>query len=177
MPVPAGSEIPKPKGPLQVNNTSLAPSVAPGNDNRCNSNARTKNSHRKYSTTETPLFHGRTWGRWVFDAERLVLVLDGRPGTGGTGDDEYLAYFGIYEVDVELRASSQLLDRIFQVRTLGWVDPQCMSDLLEALHDTIDPQANLCSGGRDKRIEKPAEFLRRKIANVGVLDQMFGGAA
>jgi hypothetical protein len=142
-----------------MDSLNLPPSTSPVNDNRYNRTPRRNKSRHKRPT----LFHGCAWGRWVFDAERLVLVLDGQPGTGGAGADQYMAYFGIYEVDVELRASSQLLDRIFQVLTLGWVDAKCMSDFLRALDDILKPQANLCSAGCDKRIEKPAEFLRARI--------------
>jgi len=138
---------------------TLPVSTSPVNDNCYNGTPLRNTSSHKRPT----LFHGRAWGRWVFDTERLVLVLDGQPVTRGAGAEEYLAFFGKYEIDVELRASSQLLDRIFQARTLGWVDAKCMSDLLCALSDIVDPQAHLCSAGCDKRIEKPGEFLRARI--------------
>jgi hypothetical protein len=138
---------------------TLPTSTSPVNDNCYNGTPlRNKSSHKRPT-----LFHGRAWGRWVFDAERLVLVLDGQPVTRGAGTEAYLAYLGNYECDVELSASSQLLDRIFQIRTLGRVDAKCMSDLLCALSDIVDPQAHLCSAGCDKRIEKPGEFLRARI--------------
>ena len=131
-----------------------APTTLVNNNNRYN-----ENNHSRSDA----LIHGRKYGRWVFDGERLCLVLDGQPITRGAGEDAYLAFFGIYEIDLELRASSQLLDRIFQVRTLGWVDARCMSDFLRALDDILRPQQNLCSAGCDKQIKNPGEFLRAKI--------------
>ena len=138
-----------------MNNNNLASSTTPVNNN----NRFNDNNHSRSAA----LVHGRKYGRWVFDGERLCLVLDGRPITRGSGEDAYRAFFGIYEIDLELRASSQLLDRIFQVRTLGWVDARCMSDLLRALDDILYPQQNLCSAGCDKRIENPGEFLRARL--------------
>src|SRR5437763_13666286 len=80
------------------------------------------------------LVHGRTWGVWRLDAKRLALV------------------HKLYEVDLEdITSSAAMLDWIFQIRR--WATPQDIADLLAALHDIFHPQANLCSGGVDKRIE------------------------
>jgi hypothetical protein len=130
-----------------------------------NSTIQAKNAKGSASLDDSRrlLHHGKKWGRWTLDAERLALVLDAQPVTRGEGANQYVALFGINEFDLELRASSQFLDRVFQFRTLGYVDAQCLSDLLEALDDIIYPQENLCSFGSDKRIEKPAEFLRTRI--------------
>lgn len=93
------------------------------------------------------LFHGRCWGPWRLDAERLVLVfIDG------------------YEIDIEtINSSAEMLDWIFQIHRKVWATPQVMADLVQALKDIFDPQANLCSFGIDERIENPKEFLRQRI--------------
>ena len=98
------------------------------------------------SSHPTQLFHGRRWGVWQLDSHRLVLIYipDG------------------YEIDVEeITSSAQLLDWLFQV--YRWTTPQEHYDLMQAFRDTFHPQANLCSGGGDKRIEDPTAFLRERI--------------
>jgi hypothetical protein len=110
------------------------------------------------------LYHGRKWGRWTLDAERLVLVLDGQPMTRGEGTTKYIGYFGIYEIDVErIRQSSNMLDSIFQVRTLAWLSAKDIRDFLQALDDIFHPQAHLCSFGADKKIPNPTAFLKDRI--------------
>jgi|SRR6266850_222373 len=115
------------------------------------------------------LFHGRHWGSWTLDVERLCLVHDAEPVTRGEGrHDEYVAFLGDYEIDVEvIRQSSQVLDWIFQIRGKCWASSRVMRDLLEAFHSIFYPQQNLCSGGGDKVIQNPKAFLKRRIATVG----------
>ena len=93
------------------------------------------------------LYHHRRWGAWELDAKRLALVHapDG------------------YEVDLEdINSSAAMLDWIFQIER--WATPQELADLLQALRDIFHPQATLCSGGADKRIDGPARFLQGRFA-------------
>ncbi len=122
------------------------------------------------------LYHGRRWGTWSLDAERLCLVHQGKPvdrgdGSGVTeGVPRYVAIIGKYEVDLErIGDSASVLDWIFQVAGKTWASARVTKDLLNALDDVIHPQANLCSGacgsGRGGRvIENPGAFLRNRIA-------------
>lgn len=110
------------------------------------------------------LFHGRRWGSWTLDCERLALVFDASPIDRG----EYVGFFGHYELDLErIRQSSNLLDFIFQVRGKAWATSVVMRDLIEAIDDILAPQASLCSGGGHKVIADPAKFLQHRIATVG----------
>jgi hypothetical protein len=111
-----------------------------------------------------PLFHGRKWGSWVLDSERWCLVYLGEPVLRGEGADEYTAYLGEYEIDLEhVRQSSQMLDYVFQINGKSWATARVSKDLLNALDDVFNPQANLCSGGGNKSISNPASFLRERL--------------
>ena len=126
------------------------------------------------------LYHGRRWGTWVLDVERLCLVHQGQPvdrgdGSGVTeGVPQYVAFIGKYEVDLErIEDSAAALDWVFQVAGKTWANARVTKDLLNAFDDIIHPQANLCSGacgsGHGGRvIENPGAFLRNRIATVGV---------
>lgn len=58
-----------------------------------------------------------------------------------------------YEVDLEwCRTSAEVLDWIAQIAAKNWAGDATVAGLVRALEDVLDPQANLCSGGRDKRI-------------------------
>jgi hypothetical protein len=125
-----------------------------------------------------PLFHGRHWGDWTLDTERLCLVYDGKPvhrgeGSGVTnGVGAYIAFLGKYEIDLErINQSSALLDWIFQVGRKTWATARVTKDLLNALDDVFHPQRNLCSGGlsgsASRVIANPSAFLKRRIATVG----------
>ena len=117
------------------------------------------------------LFHGCRWGSWTFDTERLVLVHDAQAIIRGRDDDEYLAFQGNCEIDVErIGQSSQLLDWIFQIHGKRWATPVVMRDLIEAFDDIIHPQQNLCSCGGHKVISDPTAFLKDRIATVGMED-------
>ena len=92
-----------------------------------------------------PLLHRQRWGDWWLDAKRLCLVLRRN----------------VYEVDLEtIDSSAELLDWIFQVRK--WATPEELVDLLTAFHDILHPQANLCAGGKEKRLNSTAQ-LRRQL--------------
>jgi hypothetical protein len=93
--------------------------------------------------------HGDRWGHWEFDAERLVLMYE-------HGRHEY-------EVDLEdMTTSAGMLDWIFQVNTKGWASREEIGDLVQALDDLLRPQANLCSGGMDKKFH-PAKYIREHL--------------
>jgi hypothetical protein len=120
------------------------------------------------------LFHGRRWGSWTLDTERLCLVHQAEPSIRCEGrHDQYTAYFGIWEIDLErIRDSAAMLDWIFQFDEKVWATARASKDLLNALDDIFDPQACLCSGacgsGRGgKIIDNPGAFLRKRIATVG----------
>jgi hypothetical protein len=114
------------------------------------------------------LFHGRHWGAWTLDIERLVLVHDGEPRMQGRGDEKYVAFHGNYEIDVErIRQSAQVLDWICQIRGKRWATSIAMRDLIEAFDDIFALQANLCSFGSNKIIGNPTAFLKCRIGTVG----------
>jgi hypothetical protein len=101
-----------------------------------------------------PLFHGRQWGEWRFDVERLCIVFDGKAGG--------------YEIDLEkINQSSAMLDWIFQIQTKVWATARVTKDLLNALDDIVRPQSSLCSGachgGPTKVIKNTKAFLTKRI--------------
>ena len=55
-----------------------------------------------------------------------------------------------------MSSSAQVLDWIFQMAGKSWVASQDLGDLVHALEDLIDPQANLCSFGTDKQFDVKA---------------------
>jgi len=122
-------------------------------------------SARSDSRTRPELFHGRRWGRWVLDLERLVLVCDGLPTVRRSNLPPYIAFLGTYEADLEyLRTPARLLDFIFQVRGSIWGADGAIQDLVNAFHDILYPQSSLCSNGSAKTIENPREFLEGRVA-------------
>jgi hypothetical protein len=116
------------------------------------------------------LFHGRAWGDWVLDAERLTLVFRGKSTEWG-GDDipKFTVYLShVYEIDLErFGTSAQALDWLFQIRTKSWASARVLMDLLNAIHSIVDPQANLCSGGGSKKIADIQTFLQERFMPVG----------
>ncbi len=101
---------------------------------------------------KVPLMHGRRWGVWHLDTERLTL--DYKPD-------------GVwrYELDLERNHdSASILDFIFQVRQKGWATPTVLADLLNAIQDIFHPQPNLCSCGRNKQVS--AEFAAGRVEAV-----------
>ena len=89
------------------------------------------------------------WGDWTLNRRAWVLTHAEAPW---------------YEIDLErMRTSAELLDWIFQVRTLGWMTPQAMADLLAAIDDIISPQSTLCSWGCSKQINNILELLESRF--------------
>jgi hypothetical protein len=85
------------------------------------------------------------WGGW-----RLEGLMLSYPAYSG----------GVYPVDVErFTTSAQVLDVIMQVANKRWADDGCLAGLVRALDDILEPQANLCSFGRDRRLT-PAKIRR-----------------
>lgn len=148
-----------------------------------NSQIRRRSARSKQSSIREcappALYHGRRWGPWTLDVERLCLVYQGQPvdrgdGSGVTkGVPRYVAFIGSYEVDLErISDSASALDWIFQINGSIWGMSGSMQHLLNAIKDIFNPQSSLCSGacgsGRGgKVIENPGEFLRKRIATVG----------
>ena len=78
------------------------------------------------------------WGEWVFKPENLTLL---------HAPEEY-------EIDLEeVHSSATILDWIFQIQNKTWATAATMHDLLRALDDILDPQANYCSFEQDKQAD------------------------
>lgn len=80
------------------------------------------------------------WGPWRLSKNNacLTLTIEGR---------------WLYEVDLEwCHSSARVLDWICQVKKKTWATDTILANLVRGLDDTLQPQANLCSGGQDKRL-------------------------
>ena len=80
------------------------------------------------------------WGRWRLNARTNELEFwDDLRGK-------------VYWIDLgnARTSSAACLDWIFQVSQKTWMKPDDRSNLLLAIRDTVDPQANLCSWGIEK---------------------------
>jgi hypothetical protein len=76
-----------------------------------------------------------TWGNWTLDPPKGILSHSKIPQ-------------GAYDIHLdEIPDATTCLDWIFQVTQKTWVKGKDAADFIEALRDTIDPQANLCSMG------------------------------
>jgi hypothetical protein len=77
-----------------------------------------------------------------------------------------------YEIDLEgIKRSSQILDWVFQIQTKTWATPQVLADLLEALRELLDPQANYCPSGMDRQTsakEAVEGFFQNRGSGSGV---------
>ena len=94
------------------------------------------------------LKHRRAWGDWKLRTDILTLTYD-----DGRFD---------YEIDLERCCSSaEVLDWIFQFDNKTWSGPVATGDLIHALRDIINPQATLCSFGRDKTLDVASWVKRR----------------
>lgn len=78
------------------------------------------------------------WGNWTFDPELNTLDL--------TVNGQHY-----YQLDLDkFTTSAALLDMIFQVAGKTWADASTVRDMLTALGETVDPQATLCSWGKER---------------------------
>lgn len=92
---------------------------------------------------------GDTWGIWQYDAKTLVLFTR----------EPYR-----YEIDLEAcMSSAEVLDWIFQLAGKTWMNAEQLGNLIYALDDIIDPQATLCSGGRNKLFKDISKYLRANL--------------
>lgn len=81
-----------------------------------------------------------SWGPWKLDPSARVLYVD-----------DPCPYR--YEVHLDrCTTSAEVLDWICQVAGKTWANDATLAGLVRALDDVLAPQANLCSGGRSKRI-------------------------
>lgn len=77
----------------------------------------------------------KVYGNWTYKPSTQVLVHK----------------HPTYEVDSEdMTTSAQCLDWIFQVHTKDWVSDSDIVDLLKAIQELVNPQANLCSYGIER---------------------------
>lgn len=60
----------------------------------------------------------------------------------------------------DCKTSAAVLDWIFQIHMKEWADSDTIVGLLDALRDTIDPQATLCSSGIEKGPIDPKKIIR-----------------
>ena len=83
---------------------------------------------------------GHAWGPWVYVKSNLTLIY--------APADQHWSY----EVDLErCNTSAQSLDWIFQVSNKHSRSAESVGHLIEALQDLLNPQANICSFGRDSQ--------------------------
>ncbi|MEA5566898.1 hypothetical protein [Anabaena sp. UHCC 0399] len=88
------------------------------------------------------------WGDWVFNSENLTLNNEAQG----------------YEIDLEeIYSSAEILDWIYQVFGRNWGNSKTIYDLLCAFNEIVDPQANYCSFGEDKKSD--GGKLARDFAN------------
>jgi hypothetical protein len=81
------------------------------------------------------------WGNWKLNHETPVLEYANFSLNGA----------GFYEIDLDrMTSSAEMLDAIFQVAGKRWISNEDIGDLVRALDDLLDPQAHLCSNGKDK---------------------------
>jgi hypothetical protein len=101
---------------------------------------------------------GSTWGDWHLDASTLSLVLDSE-------GHHYAIPLG------KMTDSAHMLDRIFQLSKKSWVTNEIRGDLLRAFHDLFNPQATLCSGGHDKKLDAKAHLRKLLSKTAGTTDE------
>jgi len=97
----------------------------------------------------------RKWGNWIFRSSILTLQLKAKNNNT------------LYEVDLErINSTAEMLDWIFQVNC-KYCKEGHMEDLIDALHEIFNPQANCCSMGREKEFSgsKLAKEYAKKLKN------------
>ena len=81
---------------------------------------------------------GDAWGNWRYNARLFVLT--------HVPQD--------YEIRLdECSTCAETLDWIFQVASKTWMTHEDKGNLLDALHDILNPQATLCSFGTSKTLD------------------------
>ena len=104
----------------------------------------------------------RQWGPWKLDKKTCTLDLPYPP--------EWNCPEPRYWVDLkDCTSSAGVLDVICQIAGKQWATDDVLAGLVRALDDILEPQANLCSCGTDKRISRQvlAKAIRRvKVAPV-----------
>ncbi len=78
---------------------------------------------------------------WQFSPEQLKLLLlqDG---------------IAKYSVDLKkITSSAHMLNVVFDVSTKTWANHQIVGELITNLRELFDPQATLCEGGEDHKLD------------------------
>ena len=101
---------------------------------------------------------GTRWGGWHLDANTRTLILD----SGGHHRE--------IPID-EMTDSAHMLDTIFHLSAKSWATNEIRGDLLRALQDLFNPQATLCSGGHDKKIDAEAHLRNLLSKTAGTTDE------
>lgn len=108
-----------------------------------------------------PPYPGKRWGNWqFFDGKEFDDECWPGPWT--------LAYWPLdrprrwlWYIDLETcQDSAGILDWIYQART--HFDGQDLVDLLQALYELLNPQANFCSWGMDKKAN-PVKVIKQNL--------------
>ncbi len=91
----------------------------------------------------------RWWGDWYLDSEEKMLIYARKRPKGDESyrpnpDFNYCVYID------EMSNSAKTLDWIMQVANKMWATSEVVGDLVKAINDILQPQANLCSHGVDK---------------------------
>ncbi|MBV2182053.1 MAG: hypothetical protein KUL86_12590 [Castellaniella sp.] len=78
----------------------------------------------------------KEWGDWQLVDKPQFMLVNKEQG---------------YEISFsDMHGSAAVLDWIFQLHGKLWMSPKSMHDLLSALSDILEPQANYCSMGQDQ---------------------------
>ena len=90
----------------------------------------------------------KTWGKWTLKPDTLELIhKDG------------------YAVDLgSCTSSAEALDWIMQVAAKTWAQDDDVAGLVRAFRDILDPQATLCSGGKDRTLS--VESIKKRVHDV-----------
>lgn len=91
------------------------------------------------------------WGGWVLTDHESGPSLDFPEGT--------------YEVALaECNSSAQILNWIFHLKEKTWATQQVMDDFLTAINDILEPRANFCTGGLERKADGVV-IARKYISN------------
>src|SRR4051794_28340184 len=88
------------------------------------------------------------FGRWFYDDCSQTLRHDRAP--------TYCLNIG------DMTTSAATLDSIFQVTCKRWITAEDVGFLIEAIRAVVDPQANLCSFGRERNANAANTTTRKK---------------